>query len=610
MEKEKHSIAPGVGFMVAGASVLGSFQKSLLPRSPVDQGIITGLTMALSFTISTVLQDSLESFVHIGNDENSEINGLATSGSAFAAGLAIQKIFEQQENERPLRSIARAAGYWLTIIGVAGSVIHGLTAMAENKTEEDYQLSQVVVLPIGILIALLFDIARYKRSTLLRNSYLLNSPLRVAVVATGVLGFLTAASIAEQKIAYSTQKTVKRYAKPLANTWMPIGHVISLGIMAGGMAYALSKLYHKIESGQDAIEKDYANPPEAPEVSGSRYSTLDWDELSLQGRRHLSNRLSANKINQDLGIRTAKEPIRLYISLDSADTEANRVMLALEEIKRAGAFTRKNLLLIAPTGTGYVNYVMSDSFEYLSQGDCAQVTIQYSKRPSTMSLDRVDEGHIQFRILVNALSKQIRSMPDESKPNIFLFGESLGAWVSQDAFLHSGTDGLIASGISGALWIGTPNMSKWHSETLKSTSLNVERELVGKFDSYKDFLKLPEKRQKQLRYALISHHNDPIVHFNGGLLLRKPNWLNDSTNRPETIPKSAKFRIPATFFQVAVDMKNALQPKPGVLGRVGHDYRGDILDFMNQVYGFKVSPASLETIRIALAQNDADRSGL
>jgi uncharacterized membrane protein len=372
----------------------------------------------------------------------------------------------------------------------------------------------------------------------------------------------------------------------------------------------MSKLYQKIESGQDSIEQDYNYPPEIPEVSGSRYSTLDWDELSLQGRRHINTRLSADKINKDLGIRTAKEPIRLYISLDSADTEPNRVMLALEEIKRSKALERKNLLLIAPTGTGYVNYVMSDSFEYLSQGDCAQITIQYSKRPSPMSLDRVDEGHVQFRMLINALNKQIKQIPETSRPNVFLFGESLGAWVSQDAFLHSGTDGLIASGVDGALWIGSPNMSKWHSEILRTTSLNVERELVGKFDSYADFLKLPEHQQKLLRYALVSHHNDPIVHFNGRLLIAKPSWLNESTERPKTIPKSAKFRVPATFFQVVIDMKNALQPKPGVLGTVGHDYRGDILDFMNQVYGYRVNNARLETIRIALAQNDADRSGL
>ena len=37
-----------------------------------------------------------------------------------------------------------------------------------------------------------------------------------------------------------------------------------------------------------------------------------------------------------------------------------------------------------------------------------------------------------------------------------VFGESLGAHTSQDAFLHWGTLGPQALGIDRALWIGTP----------------------------------------------------------------------------------------------------------------------------------------------------------
>ena len=50
-----------------------------------------------------------------------------------------------------------------------------------------------------------------------------------------------------------------------------------------------------------------------------------------------------------------------------------------------------------------------------------------------------------------------------------LFGESLGAWTSQDAFAHRGTQGLLNAGVDRAIWIGTPYMSKWKEEVLGAT---------------------------------------------------------------------------------------------------------------------------------------------
>jgi uncharacterized membrane protein len=49
-------------------------------------------------------------------------------------------------------------------------------------------------------------------------------------------------------------------------------------------------------------------------------------------------------------------------------------------------------MVISPTGSGYVNYVAVEAAEYLTRGNIAAVTMQYSMRPSAMSLDRVAEG--------------------------------------------------------------------------------------------------------------------------------------------------------------------------------------------------------------------------
>ena len=46
-------------------------------------------------------------------------------------------------------------------------------------------------------------------------------------------------------------------------------------------------------------------------------------------------------------------------------------------------------MVISPTGTGYVNYVAVETTAYLTRGNLASVTMQYSLRPSPLSLDRV-----------------------------------------------------------------------------------------------------------------------------------------------------------------------------------------------------------------------------
>ena len=130
--------------------------------------------------------------------------------------------------------------------------------------------------------------------------------------------------------------------------------------------------------------------------------------------------------------------------------------LAVEELKRTGAFDRELLIAISPTGTGYVNYVTLECCEYFTLGNCAAVTLQYSKRPSPLSMDRVWEGRKQFRMLLSALRRELYRRDPDNRPRLVIFGESLGAHTSQDAFLNEGTQGLEDAGVDRALWIGQP----------------------------------------------------------------------------------------------------------------------------------------------------------
>ena len=53
--------------------------------------------------------------------------------------------------------------------------------------------------------------------------------------------------------------------------------------------------------------------------------------------------------------RPAKEPIRVYAGLQTADTDEARMDVIIRELERTGAFDRKLLVIIPTTGTGWVD---------------------------------------------------------------------------------------------------------------------------------------------------------------------------------------------------------------------------------------------------------------
>ena len=58
------------------------------------------------------------------------------------------------------------------------------------------------------------------------------------------------------------------------------------------------------------------------------------------------------RVEAVMGEPAAAEPIRVFVGLESAASEAERVALALAELERTRAFDRSLLMVISPTGTG------------------------------------------------------------------------------------------------------------------------------------------------------------------------------------------------------------------------------------------------------------------
>lgn len=612
-----------VGLFLAAASAPRSMQDGLMPRSTADQGMLTGTTMAIAYLIGAVVQDVIDGATDaVVNDriERGVIDAktadkkrtqyaAVASGAAMIAGLVGQRVFAQKKQESTSRSIMRTLSYWSTVTGFAGLGVAGIETATNKPTTQNKNRRPMwpLVIPAGAALALLlglFDPAK-KLATQKRTNNI--QPVRAIGIGVGVSVVLASFVAAERAFAKQTDRIVKKYAPTVGSLGVPVGHIIGLGGIVFGMREAVRWAMRKAEHGGSVIEAGFSHAPSSPAVSGSAKSYVAWKTLSREGRRFVSTALTARDIQTVRKARSTKEPIRIFVGLDSAPSEADRVQLALKELERTKAYERDVIVVASPTGTGYINYVMAESVEYCSNGNSAIVALQYSKRPSPLSLDRVSYGHAQFRMLLNGIKQYLQAHPDKT-PRIVVFGESLGAWTSQDAFLHQGTDGLAFLNVSAALWIGTPTQSTWKTQVLYGEKrLDTDYDSVGMFHTYDELMTLPAKKRAALRYVMLTNANDPISKFGLKLLVQAPDWLQkDAVLKTPT--GVVHWRTPGTFLQTMFDMKNALKPKPGQFVSDGHDYRATLLPFVNEVYRFNVPERHLPQIEAALVQNEIARA--
>jgi uncharacterized membrane protein len=284
-------------------------------------------------------------------------------------------------------------------------------------------------------------------------------------------------------------------------------------------------------------------------------------------------------------------------------------------MERTGALDRSLLVLVSPTGTGYVNYVAMAATQYLALGDVATVTLQYSRRPSPLSLRMIKAAREQNRLLWLRVLERLRERPGP-RPRVVLFGESLGAHTSQDVFLHWGTLGLDALGLDRALWIGTPYGSKWMQQVTGGARLDVDRDAVAVVNDVGQLERLGVPGPARPRYVLLSHDNDGVTKFGLDLLWTPPRWLGPDRPAPEQVdggsPRGVapgmRWRPITTFFQSLVDMKNA--QVPGVYRSWGHDYRSDLPRFISEVYALPAAPEQLARIEEALRLRETVRERL
>ncbi|WP_240796650.1 alpha/beta-hydrolase family protein [Streptomyces sp. RFCAC02] len=459
--------------------------------------------------------------------------------------------------------------------GITAAIGYGLGALVSwlfrllspwepgERTRARCWLAYFVALPfaVALMLSRSADMQRELRRLQELPPTLTWHSLMIALIALVVLALLL---LVARAIRLGT-----RFLTRLLGRFVPWPVAVALGLAVSTTVVVIGTrdvvwdqgvlgIASRIAAAKDRSTDEGVMRPYSPTLSGSPDSLIAWDDLGNKGRTFTGTALSAGDISDFTGA-DALDPIRVYVGRKAYDDFADGAQLAVQELERTGAFDRSVLAVTGTTGTGWVNPTTVEALEYMYGGDTAVVTMQYSYLPSWASfmVDR-DEAGLATEALFDAVHARWEQEPEEDRPELLVFGESLAVSAVEAAF--DDLDDLLER-TDGALLIGPPDFSPIHSEL-------VERRDPGspvwrpqyddgrhvRFGQFPDRdLALPEGEPwLEPRVVYLQNASDPVVWWSPDLLFQRPDWLNEPLG-PDVTSAIDWFPF-VSFWQTTVDM--------------------------------------------------------
>ena len=601
MASRVNPVTGGPAALLKANALLDSYAPSLMPRKSLHQGMAGGLTILAAEVVGL----GIDAIVRRAAPDSSPLSWRLGARAGIAAlGAAIGGI-SASEDEPTSRAALRSAGR-LVEVGALGGIVNEAGRDLEQKVERPLLPVLTGLGGFGYVATRLAKELETREGVIQRwtdedtpASLPYSMGIGVAVAVGGRLlgrGYMTSR---ESLADYMGEESGPRV----------VGRLINAGMWAAGATALYGAVVARLARVNGKIETNFSTPPSNEFVSGGPNSVSPFEELGLQGRRFVSEAVPPQEIDETLGETGALHPVRVYVGVESEPLYATgRSELALQEMERLGAFDRKYLLLVSPTGTGWVDHTVTETAEILARGDIATVCVQYGKAPSFLEIQGVSLGRAQFRQLLWGVRQRLTGVPEEERPKVLVFGESLGAWSSSDVIMHQGIAGFDHYGIENALWFGLPGLARWSRTGMREGRNPLTPEgTVGAFDRFEQYQELTPKERKALRAVVVDHDNDPISQMSLRLAVKRPPWLNGEPRR--NVAEGMRWQPVITFIQVIVDAMNAMVTIPGEYKSFGHDYRADTLDFVAAAYDLPGTTIDQrEAIHETLIRRELDRA--
>jgi len=493
-----HHSRPGVAVAVLFFAL--SLAPSLLPRTPVFQGVVSGITIAIGYGLGTLL-------ARLWRDL-----GLPTPRrGTWAHRLTVWPI--------------------VVVIAVISAVFVWKQVGWQNDVRSIFgqapttPLVWIPIAPVAALVAaLLIVIARsiWRLQRLIAGGVQRVLPVRAARVV-GVV----------------------------------VVTIALVGLWSGVIVRGFFGVANQSFSARDTSTPEGLERPTSRLRSGGPGSLAAWDTLGRQGRRFVATGPTTAELNRFSG-GGAREPIRVYAGTKTADSVQARADTVLAELRRTGAFDRKVLVLATTTGTGFIEPNSINAVEYLHNGDTAIAGVQYSYLPSWISLLADQEITRQTsRVVFETVHAYWSELPEDRRPELYLFGLSLGSF-GVEAILSS--INIVNSPIDGAVMAGPPFVNDlWNRLTAErdpgspATLPVYERGRTVRFTARRDALDAPTGTWGDTRIVYLQHASDPVSFFSTDLAFSRPDWLDPTQRGPDVSPEMTWFPV-VTMWQVLLDL--------------------------------------------------------
>ena len=534
----------GVGLVLGLCLFLVSFSPSLLPRRWLYQGLIGGFVAAIGYLVGFLLE-------------------LTADAVARLVGLSVQVTWTMPVGYWVLIAI----GVVLLLIGWSWSIReHRTTARLVGMPQQPFWhdlaatgVALVTMIVLSVLLQLILALASW-----ITRGLDLFLPSLVSVVVALVVAF---------------------YVLRMVNRMV------------------FRRALERISRQADAMNSRRPRGVEAPARttrSGSPGSVQSWDDLGRRGQIFTSCGPDADGIAAVVG-EEANEPIRIYASLGQGGVD-EAVAVAMAEVRRTGALTRGAVVLNTPAGRGWVDEFSVQAVEYLTGGDCATISVQYSKLASAFVFiaDRETPRACAWA-LFDAIEEAIKLLPEDRRPDIYVSGESLGAYGGHGAFVDA--DDMV-SRVAGGVWIGTPGFTLITRELIASR-MRGSPEITPVIDNGRhlrfvtkptelvaDAYGRPLGTWQSPRIVYVAHASDPMARFTADLAWRDPDWLRERAGS-DVNPKLRWWPL-VTWFQTVTDMATSLDTPAGH----GHIYEDELVPIWAAVLDRTDAPVTAITAAI------------
>ena len=396
-------------------------------------------------------------------------------------------------------------------------------------------------------------------------------PIEVALIAALVFcAILILARLFVLILGTVSRRLHRRVPRRIANAAGATIAVVVFWAAVDGLLFkvALRMVDASFQSFDALMEPDVEKPGD-PARTGSLASLVSWQQLGRTGRQFVGSTPSAQEIAALAG-GEAIEPVRVYVGLNSAETVEERAQLALAEMLRVGAFDRSILVLATPTGTGWIDSGAIEPLEVLHRGDVATVGLQYSYLSSWLALlFEPAYGAEAARALFRIVYDHWTGLPADARPRLYLYGLSLGALNSD---LSADLYDVLGDPFHGALWVGAPfSAPTWRGATegrRPGSPAWLPRFRDGSVIRFanQDGLTEADAPWGPLRIVFLQYASDPVTFFRPDAFYRVPPWL-DRQRGPDVSGSFRWFPI-VTQLQLGLDMALATTTPVGF----GHVY--------------------------------------